>query len=99
VQTHINYYKQVKAKGNDTFTLRKIQIWLGCRSWPLDEGSFPPYSCHAITGSAAGGCQYLAVKMAANTEPVSALRPASGTKMEIWILFSKILIKLYSTKS
>jgi hypothetical protein len=34
---------------------------------------------YAIT--AAGGCQYLAVKMADNTEAVSTLRPASGTKM------------------
>jgi hypothetical protein len=37
--------------------------------------------CYAITGSAASGCQYPAVKMAANTEAVSAQRPASGTKI------------------
>jgi hypothetical protein len=41
---------------------------------PLQRFSWP----HSDVISAAGGCQYLAVKMLANTEGVSALRQASG---------------------
>jgi hypothetical protein len=37
---------------------------------------------HAVTSSVLqGGCQYLAVKMAPNTEAVSVKRPASATQM------------------